>query len=109
METIASLILAVVGIASFLVLLQRSRRPPSAVESFNLMAEEAMRTRSRVELALRMGVAIGIAVALVAILSWQRDGELLPPADVIYPALAIGGARCGLALWFWFLRHEKRK
>lgn len=109
METVASLLLAAFGIAAFIVLLKRSRRSPSPVESFNLMAEEAMRIRSRVELALRLGVAIGLAAALVAVISLRRDGELLPPTDVIYPAVAIGGALCGAALWFWFLRHEKSK
>lgn len=97
------------GVTLFIVLLRIARRPPSAVEAFNQMAEESLRTRSRLEWALRIGMMIGIVALLMIFNSLRREGQLLPPADVIYPAVAIVGGLCALALWFWFLRHEGRR
>lgn len=109
MELLVFLLLLAGAVTLFVVLANISRRPPSAVEAFNQMAEESMQTRSRFEWALRIGVGIG-CVALLMIFDGLNDhGALLPPADVIYPAIVIGGALCGLALWFWFLRHKRRK
>jgi hypothetical protein len=102
-------LLLVGAVAIFVVSANLIRRPPSAVESFNQMAEEAMQTRSRLEWALRIGMIIGVGALMMIFTSLSNDGKLLPPADVIYPAVAIAGGLCGLALWFWFLRHKKRR
>ena len=108
-EALLFVALLIGAIALGVVLVKIARRPPSAVESFNQMAEESLRTRSRLEWALRIGMIIGIVARLMIFRSLTYDGKLLPPADIIYPAVAISGALCGLALWFWFLRHEKPK
>lgn len=109
MEILVFGILLVGAVALFLVIAKISRRPSSAVESFNQMAAESMRTRSRLEWALRIGAIIGLGALMMIFTSLTYDGKLLPPADIIYPAVAIAGGLCGLALWFWFLRHEKRR
>lgn len=109
MEIVVFGLLLAGGVAMFFVLANMSRRPPSAVESFNQMAEEAMRSRSRLEWALRIGVGLGFGALLMIFDGLGDHGKLFPPFDIIFPAVAIAGSLCGLALWFWFLRHERRK
>ena len=109
MEAIGFVLLLGGAIALFIVMMNMSRHPPSAVEAFNQMAEESMRTRSAIEWALRIGVVIGTMAALMLFSGLDDERGLPPPTDIVIPLAVIGGAVCGLALWYYFLRRERRR
>ena len=89
-------------LALVLVGIRLQPRQPTALESFNDMAAEAARRRSKQEWALRIGLVVG---GLATFMMWSElrtHGELRPPADLILPLVSLAGAACALPLRFRF-------
>ncbi len=103
MEPLALPAFVAMPIALALVGVRSSTRMPTAVESFNEMAAEAGRHRSKQEWALRIGLGIGLLVTFTMGVEFRNHGELRPPADLILPLLSLAGAACALPLGvrFW--------
>ena len=102
MEPLTLLAFVAMPIALVLVGVRPSTRMPTAVESFNDMAAEAGRHRSKQEWALRIGLGIGLLVTFTKGVELRNHGELRPPADLILPLMSLAGAACALPLRFRF-------
>lgn len=102
MEPLTLLAFAATAGAWALVGVFPNLRRPTEAESFNAMAAEAGRERSKQEWALRIGLIIGSLAALMMAFELQTYGELRSPADLVYPLATLAGAACALPLRFRF-------